>query len=244
MLILPHINSKLGNLVSFFITHAVLSMKSLIQLIFLCVGKTCIHTFLCTTKVDDVMVRQVKVSWWRHQMDTFSALLALCAGNSPVTGEFPSQRPVTWSFDVFFDLRLNKRLSKQSWGWWFETLSRPLWVIVMVIKLPRLQLLGGALGHYWSSVGSCLSHTYHTFEQFHSNLDEVRYQIKIKKVTFVIDVYKSVHNFPEIPARPILNADSNDEYPCILMIFPYDKHICSIRLSYITIFKTCLYFLL
>ena len=45
-------------------------------------------------------------SWWRHQMETFSALLALCAGNSPVTGEFPSQRPVTRSFDVFFDLRL------------------------------------------------------------------------------------------------------------------------------------------
>ena len=42
-------------------------------------------------------------------METFSALLAICAGNSPVTGEFPSQRPVTWSFDVFFDLRLNKR---------------------------------------------------------------------------------------------------------------------------------------
>ena len=59
-------------------------------------------------------------------METFSALLALCAGNSPITGEFPAQRPVTRSFDVFFDLRLNKRLSKQSWGWWFETLSRPL----------------------------------------------------------------------------------------------------------------------
>ena len=44
-----------------------------------------------------------------------------------VPGEFPAQRPVTRSFDVFFDLRLNKRLSKQSWGWWFETLSRPLW---------------------------------------------------------------------------------------------------------------------
>ena len=44
-----------------------------------------------------------------------------------VCGEFPSQRPVTRSFDVFFDLRLNKRLSKQSWGWWFETLSRPSW---------------------------------------------------------------------------------------------------------------------
>ena len=60
-------------------------------------------------------------------METFSALLAICAGNSPVTGEFPTQRPVTRSFDVFFDLHLNKRLSKQSWGWWFETPSRPLW---------------------------------------------------------------------------------------------------------------------
>ena len=52
--------------------------------------------------------------WWRHQMEIFSALLALCVGNSPVTGEFPSQRLVTRSFGVFFDLRLNKGLSKQS----------------------------------------------------------------------------------------------------------------------------------
>ena len=57
----------------------------------------------------------------------FTALLALCEGNSPVTGEFPSQRPVTRSFDAFFDLCLNKRLSKQSWGCWFETPSRSLW---------------------------------------------------------------------------------------------------------------------
>ena len=67
------------------------------------------------------------VSWWRHQMETFSALLAICAGNSPVSGEFPAQRPVTGSFDVFFDLHPNKRLSKQWWGWWFETPSCPLW---------------------------------------------------------------------------------------------------------------------
>ena len=65
-------------------------------------------------------------TWWRHQMETFSALLALCVGNSLVTGKFPAQRPVTWRFGVF-DLHLNKRLSKQSWGWWFETPSRSLW---------------------------------------------------------------------------------------------------------------------
>ena len=66
-------------------------------------------------------------TWWRHQMETFSALLTFCAGNSLVTDEFPSQRPVTQSFDVFFDLHLDKQLSKQLWGWWFETPSCPLW---------------------------------------------------------------------------------------------------------------------
>ena len=60
-------------------------------------------------------------------MEIFSALQALCAGNSPVSGEFPTQRPVTQSFDFFFDLRLNKRLSKQSWGWWYETPPCSLW---------------------------------------------------------------------------------------------------------------------
>ena len=73
------------------------------------------------------VVFRYDASWWRHQMETFSALLALCEGNPPVTGGFPSQRPVTRSFDVFFDLRLNKRLSKHSRRWWFETPSRSLW---------------------------------------------------------------------------------------------------------------------
>ena len=46
----------------------------------------------------------------------------------PLCGEeFPTQRPVTRSFGALFDLRPNKRLNKQSWGWWFETPSRPLW---------------------------------------------------------------------------------------------------------------------
>ena len=60
-------------------------------------------------------------------MKTFSASLALCEGNPPATGGFPSQRPVTRSFDIFFDLCLNKRLSKQSRRRWFETPSRSLW---------------------------------------------------------------------------------------------------------------------
>ena len=66
-------------------------------------------------------------SWWRHQMETISALPALSEGNSSVTDEFPSHKPVTRSFDVFFDLRLNKRLSKPSTRRWFETPFCSLW---------------------------------------------------------------------------------------------------------------------
>ena len=60
-------------------------------------------------------------------METFSALLIFCEGNSPVAGEFPSQRPVTRSFGVFFDVRPNKRLSKPWRRQWFETTSHSLW---------------------------------------------------------------------------------------------------------------------
>ena len=55
-------------------------------------------------------------TWWRHQMETFSTLLAICGGNS-----------VTRSFDVLFDLRLNKRLNKQLLGGWFGMPSHSLW---------------------------------------------------------------------------------------------------------------------
>ena len=66
-------------------------------------------------------------AWWRHQMEKFSALLTVYSGNPPVTDEFPSQGPVTRSFDISLICALNKRLSKQSGSWWFETPSRSLW---------------------------------------------------------------------------------------------------------------------
>ena len=56
-------------------------------------------------------VHNLVETWLRHQMEIFSALLALCAGKSPVAGEFPSQKTVSRSFDVSYDLRLNKQLS-------------------------------------------------------------------------------------------------------------------------------------
>ena len=74
----------------------------------------------------------LSVQWVCYMMTSsngniFRVTGSLCAGNSPVTGEFPSQRPVTRSFDVFFDLRLNKQLSKQSRRRWYETSSCWLW---------------------------------------------------------------------------------------------------------------------
>ena len=74
-------------------------------------------------------------------METFSALLALCTGNSLVTGLFTSQRPVMWSFDVFCDLRLNNQLRKQSLGWWFETPSCPLWRHCNVDAIPWMKII-------------------------------------------------------------------------------------------------------
>ena len=95
----------------------------ILKMFFIGIGSQCQWSYPEGSK----LLAKLEHPWRRHQMETFSTLLALCAGNSPVTGEFPSQRPVTRSFDVFIDLRLNIRLSKQSPGWWFQTSSRSLW---------------------------------------------------------------------------------------------------------------------
>ena len=103
-------------------------------------------------------ISEVSWTWWRHQMKTFSALLAICAGNSPVLDEFPAQRPVARRFDVFFDLRLNKRLSKQWWGWWFETLSCPLWRHCNVLRLlPHLPRVSALIYHNMVSVAIAIA---------------------------------------------------------------------------------------
>ena len=93
------------------------------------------NSFVGVVNVNETLLKGVNknvhlfysLTWRRHQMETFSALLAIWAGNSPVTVEFPAIRPVTRSFNDFFDLRLNKRMSEQWWSWWFETPSCPLW---------------------------------------------------------------------------------------------------------------------
>ena len=85
------------------------------------------HGYMTETGASMQTVRQPSkhddVIKWKH----FPRCWPFVQGNSPVPGEFPAQRPVTRSFDVFFDLRLNKRLSKEHRRRWFETPSRSLW---------------------------------------------------------------------------------------------------------------------
>ena len=74
----------------------------------------CVSNLCRMFPLNIVSIGDRRIPWWRHQMETSSALLAICAGNSPVPGEFPTQRPVTQSFDIFFDLYLNKQLNRRA----------------------------------------------------------------------------------------------------------------------------------
>ena len=111
--IYTNIMSLLERYVHTCIENCLIKMKWMSNYIFMCF----LNVIIILTQVIHVSgwsyLRILLISWWRHQMETFSALLAICEGNSPVPGEFPTQRPVTWSSDVYFDLRLNKRLCKQ-----------------------------------------------------------------------------------------------------------------------------------
>ena len=94
---------------------------------------------LCT---DFINTNGIIFQWWYNGFNFFECgrffmmtssnrnifrVTGLLCGEFTGPGDFPTQRPVTRGFDVFFDLRLNKRMSKQSWGWWLETLSCSLW---------------------------------------------------------------------------------------------------------------------
>ena len=97
------------------------------------------------------------ISLWHHQMETFSALLALCDGNPPVTGEVLSKRLVTRSIDVLMsDPRLNKRLSKQSRRRWFEMTSRSLWSHCNVLWI--MTNIFKISGLPWNSLEYCMKY--------------------------------------------------------------------------------------
>ena len=87
----------------------------------------------------------------------------LC-GEFTGSGEFPTQRPVTRSFDVFFDLRLNKRLSKQPSGWWFETQPWSLWRQCNVTRRSWSVHVNLIISIYGCNSRNCtLSHQWNTF---------------------------------------------------------------------------------
>ena len=95
---------------------------------------TIARNLLCRTMTDSLPTRSTPFLQTRFNCDMmtssngniFRVTGPLC-GVFTGPGESPTQRPVTRSFDVFFHLRLNKRLRKQPWGWWFETPSWSLW---------------------------------------------------------------------------------------------------------------------
>ena len=128
--------------------------------------------------------------WWRHQKETFFALLTLCAGNSPVTGE----RPTTRGFDVFFDIRLNKRLYKQSWGWLSETTSCSLWRHCNGVR-KKLSLLEYAFSSIslWLSVIILLYWViivYISINPLRTGQDGHHYQDDIFKCIFLMKMYQ------------------------------------------------------
>ena len=99
-----------------------------VQIVDVCLHSKCREVLRGLTDFEYCrLVASIHYSYWRHQMETFSSLLAICAGirRSPVNSPHKGQWRRALMF--FFDLSLNKRLSKQSWGWWFETPPRPLW---------------------------------------------------------------------------------------------------------------------
>ena len=76
-------------------------------------------------------------------------------------GEIPAQRPVTRNFDVFFDLRLNKRLSTQPWGWWFETPPWSLWCHCNETNTPEgTQTVRHNNAYISISYATCWAHTW------------------------------------------------------------------------------------
>ena len=154
-------------------------------------------------------------------METLSALLALCVGNSLVTGEFPAQRPAGQSFDVFFDLRLNKGFSKQSWDWWFEMLSHSLWchcnVIFMVLtdrKNKHIPYTKKILRSFrWTFRWTDLYRKY----QFINRLEAWEVTMKEAKVTLSLIGWAQTYNHPVCATtfmrRPVLLGISISKFP-------------------------------
>ena len=97
----------------------------------------------------------IRDSWRRHKMETFSAVLAFVRGihRSPVNSPHKGQ----WHGALMFSLicALNKRLKKQSWGWWFETPSRSLWRHCNVAQRSTMPFPMVSSWHAWRRFPHC-----------------------------------------------------------------------------------------
>ena len=181
-------------------------------------------------------------------METFSALLALCTGNSPVNGEFPSQRSVMQSFDVFFDLCLNKWMSKQSWNWWFEMPWCSLWCHCndsygwthwwapgawINIKIPSYQ--------YRKS--HCGDKTILRPSYLHNGISNTGKMLSLYWIRALVSDHiwiQSIPVHPEIAAKASIWLMGNIRFPIQLCIQRWNKcHIWQQKIQ-IFLFKLCL----
>ena len=182
---------------------------------------SCLHT---VGYRDNKIAFLLHTAWWHHQMETFSVILALCAGNSPVTDDFLSQRPVTRSFDVLLDLNLNKRLSKQSRRWWFDTTSYPLWrhcngqrafsgwywdnimgyFFIVTVELYKLMCYNGSC--YWKTL-MCIDHNVHYAGTNLTFIDLYHHQIgtwpSAKAMLTVISMTRKMSHKTHFAIRPL-----------------------------------------
>ena len=138
-------------------------------------------------------------------------LLVLCVGNLSVIGEYSSHRPVSRSFDIFFDLRLNKRTNKQSRHKWFDTSSRSLWrhckvfTLTSAIILPKASNFDKSVCISWSTQNPppCsqinarnISHNKWIYQSYKTRKDDVvsKWKLLPRYRTFVRGIHRSPVN--------------------------------------------------
>ena len=120
-------------------------------------------------------------------------------------GEFPTQRPGTRSFDVFFDLRLDKRLSKQSWGWWFGTQSRPLWrhCNVLVLNWSSYYLLLNAAPLVCQSKLNCIFYIKNLFTKYFVSMGMWKIPFTTRTI-YHIDIAHNASYWPKLCLQLII----------------------------------------
>ena len=144
------------------------------------------------------------------------SVTGLCAGNSPVTSEFPEQKASNaGNVSIWWH-----HYDSVPWGWLIRCPTWPtkFWPFCPIpffslpgFPVPQRGLLNKGIPST-ADVGPCLPRIYHTFEQLESYGEKVRYRTKVKKITFVLGVYKSAHYFSaNRAARPIFNTKNYGE---------------------------------